>query len=237
MTATAPVQSNALGLATELRQQTRVVHDQAETSPFIAQLGAGLLPLSAYTAMAAQNYAIYTALEQLGESWRDDPVAGPFVFDELLRVPSLERDLAYLLGPEWSVRAAALVEPATRRYVLHLHEVCSDWSAGWVAHHYVRYLGDLSGGQIIRRGLEQVYGEAGRLGTSFYVFNGIDKVKPFRDQYRRLLDHAPIGPLEQQRVVGEAIGAFELNRLVFVDLAATNPPLEGGEAVSTASPI
>jgi heme oxygenase len=227
------VQDTPLGLADLLREQTRFVHDQAETAPFMGRLLAGELPARAYAALAAQNYAIYEALEGLSEQWRTDPVAGPFVLDELMRVPQLERDLAYLLGPNWRSRAQLMRVPATDRYVAHIGAVCGNWSAGFVAHHYVRYLGDLSGGQIIRRSLERFYGEAGRLGASFYVFDRIEKIKPFRDHYRGLLDQAALCVADHERLVAEAIVAFELNRGVFLDLADyDSPSAEGGDAGS-----
>jgi heme oxygenase len=227
---TTTVQDAPLGLADLLREQTRVVHEQAENAPFIGRLMAGELPLSSYAALAVQNYAIYQALEAAGERWRLDPLAGPFILDELIRLPHLEHDLAFLLGPEWRQAADQMRVPATDRYVAHLRAVCSEWSAGFVAHHYVRYLGDLSGGQIIRRSLERNYGEIGQLGASFYVFDRIEKIKLFRDRYRDLLDQAAITVADRERLVAEAIVAFELNRAVFVDLAEHGfPPVEKAE--------
>jgi heme oxygenase len=212
-------QDTPLGLADLLREQTRVVHEQAENAPFMGRLMAGELPVSSYAALAVQNYAIYQALEAVGEQWRLDPLAGPFILDELLRLPQLEHDLAFLLGPDWRELAPAMRVPATDRYVAHIRTVCANWSAGFIAHHYVRYLGDLSGGQIIRRSLERNYGEIGSLAANFYVFDRIAKIKPFRDHYRDLLDDAAIGIAERERLVAEAILAFEFNRAVFVDLA------------------
>lgn len=229
---TTTVHDSPLGLAALLREQTRFVHEQAENTPFMGRLMAGELPVSAYAALAVQNYAIYEALELAGEQWRPDPVAGSFVLDELLRVPQLERDLAFLLGPDWRRQAQEMRLPATDRYVAHIRRVCSDWAAGFVAHHYVRYLGDLSGGQIIRRSLERHYGEIGHLGASFYAFDRIEKIKPFRDRYRVLLDQAAFAAVDRERLVAEAILAFELNRAVFVDLAGhgVKQVLAGSEA-------
>jgi heme oxygenase len=225
---TTTIQDTPLGLADLLREQTRFVHEQAENAPFMGHLIAGELPLAAYSALAAQNHAIYEALEGVSEKWRHDAVAGPFVIDELLRLPQLESDLAYLLGADWRSHARQLRVPATDRYVAHIREVCTNWSAGFVAHHYVRYLGDLSGGQIIHRSLERHYGEIGRQGASFYVFDRIAKIKPFRDLYRVLLDQAAISVADRERLVAEAVTAFELNRAVFVDLAEDScPPSEG----------
>jgi len=210
-------QANVTGLAGALRHGTSDAHEAAEGSAFVQQLTTGSLPIAAYTALVVQNHAIYTTLERVGEQWRHDPVAGVFVADELLRVPSLEGDLRGLLGSSWRAGAEQRIEAATRRYVIYLENVSDDWPAGFVAHHYVRYLGDLSGGQILRRSLERAYPNAP---TAFYTFERIAKVKPFRDRYRALLDAMPIGVAEQRRVVAEALIAFDLNRAVFGDLAA-----------------
>ncbi len=224
-------------LSAELRQQTQRVHEQAETEPYVQQLLAGALPLSAYTALVAQNYAIYQALEQAAAGWRDDPVAGPFVLEELTRVPHLQADLAQLLGDGWPERALALRVPATEIYVRRLRQVTTARPGAFIAHHYVRYLGDLSGGQVIKANIARIYGEDGHRSTGFYTFAGIDKIKPFRDRYRELLDHAPLTPEQQREVVEEAIAAFELNRAVFADLADRHLPRDGALGALPDAPL
>lgn len=210
---------DATGLAGALRDGTSDAHEAAESEPFVRRLTAGELPIEAYPALVVQNHAIYSTLERLGERWRDDPIAGTFVVDELRRVPSLEADLAQLLGPDLAEEQR--IEDATRRYTARLENVCGDWPAGYVAHHYVRYLGDLSGGQILKQAVEKAYPQAP---TSFYTFEGIARIKPFRDRYRRMLDALPVGVADQRRMVAEAIVAFDLNRAVFADLAARYSP-------------
>ena len=207
----------AVPLSADLRERTARAHRAAESSSFVADLLGGALPLSAYTALVAQNHAIYRALESVTPGWRDDPVAGPFVLDVLLRLPALEADLAVLLGPDWPAAAAALVQPATVRYVDHLHAVAGGWAAGFVAHHYVRYLGDLSGGQVVGRRMQDLFATAA---TAFYRFDAVGRIKPFRDDYRGRLDAVPVDPDERERLLAEAVVAFELNHAVFRDLAA-----------------
>jgi len=211
----------AMPLSVALREHTRTAHERAETAPYVQQLLAGALPLSGYTWLVAQNHAIYQALEAAGDRWRGDPIAGPFLLDELTRVPHLEADLEQLLGPDWPVQAAALRVPATERYIARLRQVADHRPGGFVAHHYVRYLGDLSGGQVIKATIERIYGETGRRATGFYTFAAIAKIKPFRDRYRELLDSVPLTGEQRQQVVAEAVLAFELNQAVFDDLAGT----------------
>ena len=101
-------------LSAALREQTRVAHDRAETAPS-SGTDVRHLPLSAYTALAARNYAVYRQSEAAAGRWRSHPPAGPFVLGELSRVPHVEADLAQLLGGDWAARASRLRVPATVR--------------------------------------------------------------------------------------------------------------------------
>lgn len=237
MTAAPINTADQLSLSAALRRETQVVHDQAENSAYVQQLLGGTLPLTAYTGLVVQNYAIYSALEQAAEEWRDDPVAGPFVFDELTREPNLRADLAQLLGPDWATEAAALRVPATDRYVTRLTEVAADWPGAFIAHHYVRYLGDLSGGQVIKASIARIYGEDGHRSTGFYTFEAIDRIKPFRDRYRELLDAAALTREQQRRVIAEAVVAFQLNQAVFADLAERYLPAAPDVMVDGSRPV
>ncbi len=203
------------GFAERIKRETRAEHERAERSEFVAALLGGRLDKNAYVAMVEQNYLVYSELESAAQAQRNDPVAGRFVFDSLARRSALEADLTWLRGSEWRDGLRPL--PAVEAYLLRLREVCFDWHGGFVAHHYTRYLGDLSGGQIIRNRLRAVYGME-LDGVRFYVFDEITKPKLFKDAYRRLLDEAPWDEAERDRIVAEVELAFRLNRAVFDDL-------------------
>ncbi|EOM78414.1 biliverdin-producing heme oxygenase [Rhodococcus rhodnii] len=202
------------GLSERLRTDTADAHRQAEESGFVDALLAGELPIEAYAELLAQSYLIYEALERVGAESADDPIVAEFLADELLRVPALEADLAHLRGAGWRETLTAL--PATARYVERIESARTD-PAVFVAHHYIRYLGDLSGGQIIRRKVGDAYGLTGD-GVRFYIFDEIPKPKPFKDAYRASLDAAPFDDLQAQRIVDEVTAAYELNRALFADL-------------------
>jgi heme oxygenase (biliverdin-producing, ferredoxin) len=202
-------------LSARLKAATRDEHERTESSPFITALMDGQLDRSAYTALLGQSYLFYAVLEEAGDAWRGDEVVGPFVSDALVRAGALETDLAWLAGDGWRDELAPL--PATRQYMDRMREVCFDSPSAFVAHHYTRYLGDLSGGQIIRRKLHSIYGLTDD-GVRFYVFDDVPKPKLFKDDYRRLLDEAPWDERERTNLVAEANEAFRLNRGVFTDL-------------------
>ncbi|MDI9954002.1 MULTISPECIES: biliverdin-producing heme oxygenase [unclassified Rhodococcus (in: high G+C Gram-positive bacteria)] len=206
-----------VGFAERIKAGTDAAHRETEQSRFVGALLAGELTSDGYAELLAQTYLVYCELEDAGRTHTGNPVASPFLHDELLRVPSLEADLEFLRGPSWRETVAAL--PATTRYVERLREVAYEWPAGFVAHHYIRYLGDLSGGQIIRRMLERAYGYTTD-GLQFYIFDEIPKPKVFKDTYRAKLDAAPLTPADQQRVIDEVNLAYRLNGDLFAALEA-----------------
>lgn len=199
-----------------LRERSSSAHSSSETSGFMSDLMKGDGTRDDYVALVAQHWFVYDALERAAERMRHDPVASVFVTDELTRVPALEADLAFLRGADWRSRIEAV--PATRRYVERLDEVGPTWAGGFVAHHYTRYLGDLSGGQFIGRLMARRFGFDGD-GVRFYVFEGIPDPAAFKDAYRARLDAAPWDAAEQQRVIDEVLLAYRFNTELFEDLA------------------
>ncbi|MEW2530793.1 biliverdin-producing heme oxygenase [Streptomyces sp. NPDC047071] len=220
-----PQPTAPLSFSTLIRTASHEQHTEAETSTFMSDLLGGRLGVDAYARYTEQLWFVYRALEDGAEALREDPVAGPFVRPELLRVAELERDLAHLRGPGWRERVSAL--PATAAYAARVEECARTWPGGYVAHHYTRYLGDLSGGQIIRGRAEKAWGFARKGdGVRFYVFEGISNPAAFKRDYRELLDgiEATVpDELERHRIVDECKRAFALNTALFQDLATEFP--------------
>lgn len=196
-----------------VRRSTLAVHDRANHSPFMGALFDGRLQVADYARLVEQYWFVYQALEAAADRFADDPVAGPFVTEELRRVPRLAEDIRF-----YGLRELTAL-PATERYVDAI-EATADWPGGFVAHHYTRYLGDIAGGQAIRGLLPRVYGVTGG-GTAFYDFSGLGSTPRFRDRYRGLLDDAPWDDAERARVVAEVEHAFELNIAMLTELWAT----------------
>ncbi|WP_030770663.1 MULTISPECIES: heme oxygenase (biliverdin-producing) [unclassified Streptomyces] len=208
--------------STVIRVASHEQHTEAETSTFMSDLLGGRLGVDAYTRYTEQLWFVYRALEDAAESLKDDPVAGPFIQPELMRVAEIERDLAHLVGPHWQESVAAL--PATRAYADRVAHCAAEWPGGYVAHHYTRYLGDLSGGQIIRDKAERTWGfERKGDGVRFYVFSDISNPAAFKRTYRELLDAIAADDLEKQRIIDECKRAFDFNGAVFRELGEQFP--------------
>jgi len=198
-----------------LRTRTRHDHDDSEGAAFMRDLMSGAGTREDYIALVAQHFFIYEALEQVARRLRDDPVAASFVTDKLTRLPALEADLEFLIGPSWREQVAPL--PTTVDYVARIHEV-ADWPGGFVAHHYTRYLGDLSGGQIILRVMQKRFGFDTN-GVGFYLFDEIADPAEFKNTYRAQLDAAGWDADERERVIEEVVRAYRYNTDLFNDLA------------------
>jgi heme oxygenase (biliverdin-producing, ferredoxin) len=201
-----------------LRERTWSGHGESEGAGFMSDLMTGKGTRDDYVALVAQHYFVYEALEAAATAFAGDDVARPFLSEQLTRLPALEADLGFLLGDGWRDAIAPL--ETTERYVRRIDEIVeSGWAGGFVAHHYTRYLGDLSGGQVIRRIMQRQFGFETN-GVGFYLFDQIADPKAFKATYRDQLDAVAWDDAERERVIGEVLAAYRLNTELFDDLAA-----------------
>ncbi|KHK99976.1 heme oxygenase [Microbacterium mangrovi] len=209
--------ADLLPFSTVLRERSGNAHAGSEHAGFMADLIQGRGTRDDYIALTAQHWFIYQAIEHAAETMKDDPVASVFVTDRLTRLPAIEADLEFLVGPGWRDRIAPL--PTTIEYGERIREVGRDWPGGFIAHHYTRYLGDLSGGQFISRLMQRRFGFETN-GVSFYLFAEIADPRAFKETYRAQLDAAPWDADEQARVIDEVLRAYRFNTALFEDLSA-----------------
>ncbi|ORB31035.1 heme oxygenase (biliverdin-producing) [Mycolicibacterium parafortuitum] len=201
-------------LSVAIREGSAAEHEAAEQSPFVTELLAGRVDARGYTAYLLRLRVIYQALEDAIRTHRDDPLVAAVYDPRLERVPAIDADLRH-----WAPGTDHHVDsPAAQRYRERIGESC--WGGALVAHHYTRYLGDLSGGQAMGRILDREFELAGA-GLAFYRFPV--RVKPYKDDYRDRLDRIGLNAGETERVVAEVKTAFALNQAVFDELAAALP--------------
>jgi heme oxygenase len=87
-----------------------------------------------------------------------------------------------------------------------------------VAHFYTRYLGDLSGGQILKNIAVKAMGLNDGRGVAFYAFDAIPDEKVFKNEYRHAMNQLPIDEATAQSIVDEANDAFHKNMDLFKEL-------------------
>ena len=208
-------------LSERLRLETRALHVQTERSGAMADLLAGRLDRAGFTALLRNLHAIYLALEQALEHHAAAHWLAPLPWRDLQRAPALAEDLGVLHGPGW--RDDLPLQPATAGYVEKLQGLDAADPPTLVAHAYVRYLGDLHGGQVLRRLIASQLGLSGEAGTRFYDFGDEPRVLELRRALRAGLAALPLDAAAQQRVVAEAQWAFMQHQRLFEQLRAADP--------------
>ena len=207
------------GLAGRLREATGTAHSAAERTAFVKHLFKGTLPREGYVGLIRALYPVYVALEASMGAHKDDAVVGMVYDPALNRAESLEQDLVFFAGKDWK---SIPVVKAASDYAAHLTALGTTMPRGLVAHAYVRYLGDLSGGQMMGRSVAKTYA-AGEAGTNFYNFKKVSDVNGRKNTYRAALTALPLTPKEQDEVVQEAIAGFDYAKRMFEDLDKAYP--------------
>jgi heme oxygenase (biliverdin-producing, ferredoxin) len=169
----------------------------------------------------ADTVALHRALESGLDAHSTNPVLKLTYQPALLaRAPHLSADIAYLLGTsDWqshpiSLELQAATPAPLRDYVSRIRSLAASNASArlLLAHAYVRYLGDLSGGQVIKRCLTKEYNlpETGE-GVRFYEFESASgdgskadqlEMRQVKDWYRGGMD-AGVG--DDEKLKGEFI--------------------------------
>ncbi|MGH1563448.1 heme oxygenase (biliverdin-producing) [Mumia sp. DW29H23] len=202
-------------LSTLMREGSRAEHTSAENSSFMSDLLEGRSSVERYAVFLRQLAVVYEAIESVGDALASDPVGSAVVDAALVRSAAIEADLRFIAGEDWR---EIPVGAAATAYASQVRETTGD-PVRFVAHHYTRYLGDLSGGQAIGRILQREYGLT-EGGVTFYDFPLVPKPKLYKDAYRARLDALPLDDTAKQRVVDEVKAAFALNEALFAEMAA-----------------
>ncbi len=178
---------------------------------------AGRVDDAGYAAYLRRLRTVYASIETVGRAHAADPCVSEVLDPSLERLNALDADLAF-----WSPDLATTVDsPATDSYALRVR-ASTEWGGLFVAHHYTRYLGDLSGGQAIGRILSREFDLPGNgAGVAFYAFPQIPKPKPYKEAYRARLDALRLDAEGKGRIVDEVKQAFRLNQALLAELDET----------------
>lgn len=205
-------------LSEALKEATKEVHTQAENAEFMRNFQKGQVTRKGFKLVMASLYHVYVALEEEIERNKDNPVYAPLYFpEELHRRAALEQDMAFWYGPGW--REAIPYTPATQRYVGRLQQVGRLEPELLVAHAYTRYLGDLSGGQVLKKIAQKALDlPSSGEGLAFFTFPNIASATKFKQLYRSRMNTLEMTPEVRERVIEEAKTAFLLNIQLFEEL-------------------
>lgn len=197
---------NQQGITARLYLATKTLHHEAETTGIIRHLLRGEASREGYVLLMRNMIPAYRALEDGLKQHHDNPaLAGLAAFD-LDRASAAEKDVRALCG---DLGAVPLL-PQSEAYAARIKEVAAGDGARLIAHAYTRYLGDLSGGQILRRLLQKSLSLADNE-LAFYDFPKFNDLAALKNDYRAAIDHAGAQAADADAIVAEGKLAFQHN--------------------------
>lgn len=204
-------------LSEQIKAVTKDSHVRAENTELMLSYQRGRVSLQQYQLLLCSLYKIYEVLEEALDTNASHEAVAPIYFpQELSRLESIGKDLEYFYGRSW--REKMTVPAATLRYAQRLREVGRDHPEYLVAHAYTRYLGDLSGGQVLGRITQKSLGLKSGEGLLFFSFPAVSSPNLFKQLYRSRMNSIELTEEQRSGVLQEAVTAFELNIQVFNEL-------------------
>lgn len=191
-----------------LRERTRALHSEAERSGIVHELLHGRADRHAYALLLRNLLPAYDEIERGLECHRTSPGLREIALPAVYRSAALASDLGALCGQAWQCTLPRL--PSADRYASQIAAAAEGDGGRLIAHAYVRYLGDLSGGQVLRRLLSQSLSLEPRQ-LAFYEFADIANLDEFKLTYRHALDLAALAVGDIESILAEAEAAFRLN--------------------------
>jgi heme oxygenase len=107
---------------------------------------------------------------------------------------------------------------ATKLYVDRIRLLGKERPELLVAHAYTRYLGDLSGGQILKKIAQRALNLPSGIGLSFYEFEDVQDEQEFKQSYKNALDSLDLDNSLMEQIVAEANLSFTMNMKMFQEL-------------------
>ncbi|XP_071975768.1 heme oxygenase 2 isoform X2 [Engystomops pustulosus] len=201
-----------------LKEGTKESHTQAENTKFVKEFLKGRIKRELFKLATAALYYTYSALEEELDRNKQHPAIAPLYFpQELHRAEALKRDVAYFYGEDWEDTVHC--SQATQAYVDRIRHLGRHKPELLVAHAYTRYMGDLSGGQVLKKVAQRALhlpstGE----GIQFYLFDNVTNAQQFKQLYRARLNTLELDAEAKKSMVEEANKAFLFNMQVFEEL-------------------
>lgn len=104
--------------------------------------------------------------------------------------------------------------PETTEYVKRVNQVSEEKPELLLSHSYVRYLGDVNGGQILAKMLEAAFSISDGKGLAFYAFPNVANVRALSKQFKEGMDKV-IDKALQDKLVEEANRSYILQIDIF----------------------
>lgn len=198
---------STIPLSKRLYAETKALHEQVESLPFILALRDQKLSKQEYIQYLADLKLVYQALEEGLQANCQIPEIQSLYDHKINRAEMLNADLKSFQAEKIAPSSSA------QSYVRHLQELSRRAPMLLLAHAYVRYMGDLSGGRMLKKFVEQLFpGEH----VAFYNFDVLfgenasgSKFVEYKNWWKDQLDQMQFSSSEQLGLIQEAKKAFE----------------------------
>ncbi|MFT6144363.1 MAG: heme oxygenase [Myxococcota bacterium] len=190
-------------MSIRLREETKDAHTRAERAPLFVAVFRETCPAAAMTALLRGLLPAYQAMEEALEAHSEHSLVGAFHRPELYRSAALVSDLADLSD-------AAEPVPSGLIYAKHIQGLSEREPLLLIAHAYTRYLGDLSGGQMLGKKAHAIVGQD----LAFYAFPEIKNPGAAKTAFRKRLDDLELTAEQANALVAEASVAFDYNTAI-----------------------
>lgn len=207
----------------QIKLRSDGAHRQAEEAPFISELMGGELSTIAYLDYLRALAPIYLRMEELFVAHGGDEPLSYFDHRVLDRSQHIASDIAYLEDKSGDVKDLSVLT-SVDTYLRTLNEEITPIRL--TAHHYIRYLGDLSGGQAIAKLVSRHY-QIPAEALNFYNFEDIGDVVFYKKRYRDFLNLITLNSEEREEFLQEVELLYQLNRELFLDLGKLHSSLKG----------
>lgn len=207
MTAALADTSAPVSVVTALYLGTKTLHTEAERSGIIRDMLRGDVSSAGYILLQRNLLPAYQALEAGLEHHHNTPALAALAAYRLDRASALQADLSAMCDGDFS---AVPVLPAGEAYAKRIEQAARGDGELLIAHAYTRYLGDLSGGQILKKLLANKPGLAPEELT-LYDFPAFADLAALKAEYRKALDDAGKLATNPQAIIDEGSVAFQLN--------------------------
>ena len=154
----------------------------------------------------------YALLEQQAPELASALGGGSIPWAALGRCPALDHDIAVLAG-----LPATPPSPAAAAWLARLQELAQRAPHRLMAHVYVRYGGDLSGGQQLAQQANAILRAQGLPALSFWAFER--PIEALKQELHDGLEALTLSAAEEEELLDEAEMAFRLTQRLLAELA------------------
>ncbi|MDA8708771.1 biliverdin-producing heme oxygenase [Hellea sp.] len=204
-----PISDSGLPLVDFLKESTWALHTEAEKTGVVADIIRQRVVMKDYLNFIQNLSEVYKALESETDWLGDYAPLQDFFTPALHRHKQLEHDYKKLRALNSAIPSGE-IHDETRNYCKHIRHSQKHVPVAMLAHIYVRYLGDLNGGQVLQRLLKSSLDLSDDC-LSFYAFPGISDITQFRLNFRETLNRTIVTEAELQSTKQAAMDAFKFN--------------------------